>query len=73
MKPTVSTLASIYNEWLDTFWSMVPGGSHARPAGEPSPKEAQAAANQEWEDEGGLVKPEKSAGPSPASGPKIPL
>jgi len=71
MKPTVSTFTSIYTEWLNTFRAMIPGGSAKPPAGEPTPKEAQVAANQEWEDEGGLVKPEKSTDPAPGS--KIPL
>jgi hypothetical protein len=60
MKPTVSTFTSIYTEWLDTFRAMIPGGSHKPLAGEPTPKEAQIAANQEWEDEGGSIKPEKN-------------
>ena len=59
MKPPVSTFTSIYTEWLDTFRAMIPGGSQAGATKEPTPKEAQAAANQEWEDEGGSIKPEK--------------
>ena len=71
MKPPVSTFTSIYAEWLDTFRAMLPGGSPTALAREPTPKEAQVASNQEWEDEGGAIKPEKTTDPAPGS--KIPL
>jgi hypothetical protein len=56
MKPFA--MSEYYAEWLEAFRAMIPGGSHAKPA-EPTPKEAQAAATQEWEHEGGSLKPEK--------------
>ena len=68
---TPSTFTTVYTEWLDTFRSMIPGGSHASPAGKTAPKAEQVAAVQEWEDEGGCIKPEKKPGLAPA--PKIPL
>ena len=69
MKPF--TFSEYYAEWLESFRAMFPGGSHAAPATEPTPKEAQVAANQEWEDEGGSIKPEKKPDEAPA--PKMPL
>ena len=66
MKPF--SISEYYSEWVDAFRAMIPGGS--KPT-EQTPKEAQVAANQEWEDEGGTVKPEKSPEAAPRS--KIPL
>ena len=71
MKPPVSTFTAVYTEWLDSFRAMLPGGSRTAPAREPTPKEAQAAAHQEWEDEGGSIKPEKKPAQEPAA--KLPL
>ena len=68
MKPF--SMSEYYSEWLQAFRAMLPGGS-AAPAKEPTPKEAQVAANQEWEDEGGSVKPEKTPENPPAA--KIPF
>jgi hypothetical protein len=67
MKPHGTAFTVVYTAWLEIFRSMIPGGSRTAPAAELSPKEAQAAANQEWEDEGGSVKP------AAAPGPKIPF
>ena len=56
MKPF--TMSEYSAEWLKTFRAMSPGFASS-PAKEPTAKEAQVAANQEWEDEGGSLKPEK--------------
>ena len=71
MKPTVSAFTTIYTEWLDSILAMLPGASHTAPAKETTPKKEQAAANEEWEDEGGCVVPEKKPAQAPA--PKIPF
>jgi hypothetical protein len=70
MKP-VTTFSEYYMEWLEAIRAMIPGGSQAAKPAEKTPKEVQAAATQEWEDEGGSCKPEKSTDPAPGS--KIPL
>ena len=56
MKPF--TFSEYYTEWLEAFRVMFPGGARS-PVKEPTAKEAQVAANQEWECEGGSLKPEK--------------
>jgi hypothetical protein len=53
---TYSTFTSVYTEWMDAFRTLLPGGA-AAPAEEPTPKAAHTAAVQEWEDEGGCIKP----------------
>ena len=72
MKPTVTPFTEVYTQWLDSFRAMLPGYAPAAPT-EPALttiKQEQAAANQEWEGEGGSIKP-------PAPGikvvPKIPF
>ena len=67
MKPF--SFSEYYTEWLESFRKMFPGGAHA--AKDLTPKEAQVVANQEWEDEGGSVKPEKK--PDATLAPKMPL
>ena len=71
MKPTVSAFTTIYTEWLESFRALIPGASHTPPAREPTPKTDQAAAHEEWEDEGGAIKPEVKPAQAPA--PKIPF
>ena len=58
MKTPVLSLTEIYTQWLDSIKSILPGGSPS-PSKEltPKDKEEQTAAKQEWEDEGGRVKP----------------
>ena len=56
MKPF--TMSEYSTEWLKTFRAMFSGGASS-PVKEPTPKEALIAAKQEWEDEGGSLKPEK--------------
>lgn len=70
MKPPVTAFTALYTEWLHAFRQLLPGGAAARPA-EPTPRQAQVAADQEWEDEGGCIKPEKKPEAEPA--PKIPF
>jgi hypothetical protein len=73
MKTSGTTLTTFYSDWLNTILSLLPGGSAKAPAAEPTPKQEHVAATQEWEDEGGTVKPADKAFAEPAPGPKIPL
>ena len=50
---------ALYTQWLDSFWAMIPGAKPAGASEELARKQEQVAANQEWEDEGGTVKPAK--------------
>jgi len=59
MNPPNSPFTAIYTQWLDSFRAMIPGGMPAGPSEETARKQEQVAANQEWEDEGGSVKPAK--------------
>jgi hypothetical protein len=52
---------------------MIPGSKPSGPSEELSPQQEQAAANQEWEDEGGSIKPPAETKPVLASVPKIPF
>jgi hypothetical protein len=61
MKNPLETFTARYTEWVNTGWSMVTGTP--LPAKQATPKAAQAEAEQEWEDEGGSVKPEKKPEP----------
>ncbi len=72
MKSPLSTFTEIYIKWLDSFRVMLPGRDPAAPADELTPKAAQTAAVQEWEDEGGCIKPPQKA-PGRAPAPKIPF
>ncbi len=69
-----SPFTPIYAQWLDSFRSLFPGGaanSSSSPAEALTPKQEQVAANQEWEDEGGSVKPVPT--PEAKDAPKIPF
>lgn len=70
MKPTVTPFTAMYTQWLDSFRAMLPGGGPSADKTLP-PKAAQAAAVQEWEDEGGSIKPVPTAEAKDA--PKIPF
>jgi len=71
MNPPNTPFTAIYMQWLDSLRSLIPGYP-AKPAAVPTPKQEQAAANQEWEDEGGSIKPpETTPGVKPA--PKLPF
>ena len=72
MKPTASPFTAIYTEWLSSFRALLPGGWSAAPSTELPAKAAQVAADQEWEDEGGAIKPApKNPGQKPET--KIPF
>ncbi len=73
MKTPDHPFTAIYTEWLDAFRGMLPGWHPTATPKEPTAKEAQVAANQEWEDEGGTVRPAEKPALVPAPAPKIPL
>ena len=73
MKLPVSPITAIYTEWLNSFRALIPGSSAATPPETLTPKQEQVAANQEWEDEGGSVKPPKVLDTEPVIAPKLPL
>ena len=60
MKTPLETFMAPYTHWLNTTWSMATGtpmaGKEAPPKAARAP---QSQAEQEWEDEGGSVKPEQ--------------
>jgi hypothetical protein len=55
MKTLLETFMAPYTEWLNTTWSMATGTP--LPVKEAAPRAAQAEAEQEWEHEGGSIKP----------------
>ena len=59
---------TIYTEWLESFRALIPG---AKPAETKTPRQEQVEATQEWEDEGGSVKPVPT--PEAKDAPKIPF
>ena len=71
MKPTVTPFTAVYAQWLDSFRALLPGFVPAAPAEQSELKKEQVAANQEWEDEGGSIKPAPVAEVKDA--PKIPF
>lgn len=71
MEPSRTPFTAIYTEWLRAWRSMFAGTPPAEPAQNPTPPHAPAAAEQEWEDEGGSIKQTKKPGREP--GPKIPF
>jgi len=72
MKPSDTPFTAIYMRWLDSLRTLIPGGAAKPPAAVPTPKQEEVAAKQEWEDEGGSIKPpSKEPGVEPA--PKLPL
>jgi hypothetical protein len=71
MKNDVNPFVAAYAQWLDSFRAMLPGWP-------PLPKEppcgqAQVAANQEWEDEGGSIQSTDTTTPGSVPAPKIPF
>lgn len=52
MKPF--SFSEYCTEWMQSFRALVPGGAHSE-----LPREAQVAADQKWEDEGGSIMSEK--------------
>jgi hypothetical protein len=55
MKTPLETFMAPYADWLNATWSMATGVPMA--AKEAAPKAAQAQAEQDWEHEGGSLKP----------------
>ena len=71
MKPPVTPFTAVYTPWLDSFRAMLPGGAPAGPSEEVIRKQEKVAAHQEWEGEGGCVKPVPT--PEAKDAPKIPF
>ena len=72
MKDIHTNLPELYARLAATSWAILTGRQPEEPAKELTPKAAQAAANQEWEQEGGSVKlPQEKTGLKAV--PKIPL
>ena len=57
MKPSVTPFTAIYSQWLESFKAIFPGAGLSGNPEEKLPTAAQVAAVQEWEDEGGSLKP----------------
>ncbi len=55
--PSNTPFTAVYAQWLESFRAMIPGCAKPDAAVPMSPKQEQAAANEEWEDEGGSLKP----------------
>jgi hypothetical protein len=73
MNPNNTPFTAFYAQWLESFRAMIPGYKASGPSEELTPKQEQVAATQEWEDEGGSIKPPAEAKPALASVPKIPF
>ena len=71
-QPSNTPFTEIYTQWLDSFRAMIPGGWRAGPSEDVTRKLEQGAANEEWEHEGGSIKPAEKK-PGLAVVPKIPL
>jgi hypothetical protein len=71
MKTPRTTFTALYTGWLDNCRSIFIGRPPAAPAQELTPKAAEVAADQEWEDEGGSIKQAKKPDVEPK--PKLPL
>ena len=67
MKTLSSKLPELLGRWRKASWPLLTGRPEPLPT-EPVRKAEQVAANQEWEDEGGAVKPSATT-----QGPKLPL
>jgi hypothetical protein len=71
MKPPHVLFTEMYFQWLESFRAMLPGFVPAGPSEEVIRRREQVAANQEWEDEGGSIKPAPT--PEVKHAPKIPF
>lgn len=69
--PALTSIPDLYANWMAIGWAMLQGRAPEDPTKTPSPKPAQVAAEQEWEDEGGSVKQPKK--PLAETAPKLPL
>lgn len=72
MNTSKTAFTAFYVQWFDSVRALIPGGASARPAVEATRSQEQVAANQEWEDEGGSVRPPKDK-PGATPAPKLPL
>jgi hypothetical protein len=68
MKTSIETFAEIYGQVLANGWSMLRGTPP--PVKELTPGEAQVAAHQEWEDEGGSIEQVKKPKLKPGRKPR---
>ncbi|HLX81406.1 MAG TPA: hypothetical protein VKS43_12575 [Burkholderiales bacterium] len=57
MNTPVTPFTAVYTQWLDSFRALIPGGAPSGPSEAVTRKQEQVEAHQEWEDEGGSVKP----------------
>jgi len=72
MKNSDAPFTAIYIRWLDSLRALMPGGAGKPPAAVPTPKQEEVAAKQEWEDEGGSIKP-PTPGVKAKAARKLPL
>ena len=56
MDTSHTAFTKLYTQWLDSFRALIPGITQAGRS--ESRKQEQVAAHQEWEDEGGALRPE---------------
>ena len=71
-QPSNTPFTDIYAQWLDSFRALIPGGWRAGPSEDVKRKQEQVAANEEWEHEGGSLKPAEKK-PRLTAVPKMPL
>ena len=71
MKPIATPFTTVYTQWLDAFRALLPGFAPAAPAEQSPLKKERVAATQEWDNEGGTVKP--APVPEAKDAPKIPF
>jgi hypothetical protein len=71
MKPSVIPFTAVYTQWLDSFRALLPGSMPPGSSQAINHSREQAAANQEWEHEGGSIRPASTPGAKDA--PKLPL
>ena len=56
-QPIHTAFTEIYIQWLDSLRALIPGGWRAGPSEDVTRKLEQSAANENWEHEGGRIKP----------------
>lgn len=71
MDKSLSPFTAAYALWLGSFLTLIPGLRSAGFSSELARRQEQAAANEEWEGEGGMVRVMDP--PAPRAWPKIPL
>jgi len=72
MDTSHTSFTAKYVEWLRWLRMYYFGTVRAQPPVEPTPRQEQAAAHQEWEHEGGSVRPAPTH-PDAEPAPKLPL